>query len=55
MILVKESFKLYKEPTLLVASILGGLVFLLVLFLNGTFDTRATVDGVTPVRIEMLK
>lgn len=44
----------YKEPLILCISVVVAIVAVAVIYCNNGFDTKATVDRVTPTKIEII-
>lgn len=47
--------KLYKEHVVLAGALVGALIILGYMWLTNGFDSSATVDGFTPVEIQVIK
>lgn len=47
--------KLYKEHVIMICTLIGCFIVGLYCLMNGSFDTRKTVDGVVPQKIEIIR
>ena len=51
----RKPMKIYKEHVVLVVGFVLAIVTGVWFFVSGTFDTSATVDGVVPKNIELIR
>ena len=47
--------KLYKEHVVMICTLIGCVVVGMYCLMTGSFDTRKTVDGVVPQKIEIIR